>query len=316
MRYWVYRNGEVPGSYEPHELARMPDFGETSMVCPAEGETPERNWRRAGLFPDIVEALRAAPSPAPPPAPQAPMGRLAEEAIPKDPNEVLSSASSRIFRHVTELMKELENRREERALAQALQRQVADLKNELMALRERNAVLQERAELIPGFEEREKGAQEQIARMRREIQERDRRIADLAREGDALRSEIEKARRSEADLSADLQRQSHLAEDLSRQLAEKELALAKAFGVIRRLESMLGGILPESGTAEAPAAPPDAIGPEDGEKRNGPAAPPPPAPPEAPSADEEPPAAPPWKATLQRVKGLMKGAPPPEESSH
>ena len=58
MKYWVYINGEVPGSYEPTELAGLPDFKETSLVCPTESGIENRNWRRAGQFPDILAALR------------------------------------------------------------------------------------------------------------------------------------------------------------------------------------------------------------------------------------------------------------------
>ncbi|MEK9146065.1 MAG: hypothetical protein AAB339_10685, partial [Elusimicrobiota bacterium] len=65
MRYWVYLNGEVPGSYAPEELAAIPGFGDASMVCPAEGEIQERNWRHAAEFADVADALSARRLPTP-----------------------------------------------------------------------------------------------------------------------------------------------------------------------------------------------------------------------------------------------------------
>lgn len=247
MRYWVYMDGEVPGCYDPDELAAMPDFGETSMVCPSEGGIEERNWSRAGQFPDILSALERREALRPPdgPGPSA-EDAVADPGIPKRPDDILEDASSRIFRHVTELMRELENRREERALTQSLQRQLIDLKNEVLALRERNKYLQDRAELIPGFEDREKTLKEQLQRLGTDLQERDQKNLDAERTMKKLEDELQHLRRSEAGLSEDLKRQSHSVEELSGQLAEKEFTLAKAFGLIRKLESTLKDILPAS----------------------------------------------------------------------
>ncbi|MFA5140549.1 MAG: hypothetical protein WC728_15070 [Elusimicrobiota bacterium] len=247
MRYWIYMNGEVPGSYEPGELAALPGFGETSMVCPSEGEAAERNWQHAGQFPDILAAVRQAKTAKPPAAPSSSLeAALAADtaAGAKDANDILNDSSARIFRHVTELMKELENRREERALTQSLQRQVVSLKNEIMALRERIAYLGERTELIPGFEEREKGLQEALVRLRGDIQERDRAIAELEGKLKSSAEDLERGRRDGKSLSDDLKAQTRLAEELGQQLAAKEFTLAKAFGIIRRLESTLGEIVP------------------------------------------------------------------------
>jgi hypothetical protein len=239
MRYWAFLDGEVPGSYEPEELSALPGFGETSMVCPSEAAGEERNWRHAGQFPDIVEALRRRQERTPPTPPAT--GVLDE---PKDPNSILNDASTRIFQHVSELMKELENRREERALTQSLQRQVVELKNELLASRERNKYLQDRAELIPGFEERERKLQELTAGLRTELQEREQTAAENGKQIKALSDELEAARRGETGLAEDLKRQTRLAGEISSQLAAKEFTLVKAFGVIRRLEAVLADILP------------------------------------------------------------------------
>ncbi|MBI3288905.1 MAG: hypothetical protein HYZ74_05245 [Elusimicrobia bacterium] len=247
MKYWVYMQGEVPGSYEPGELAAMPDFAQTSMVCPAEGEAGERNWQRAGQFPEIVEAINQAAKPSPL------IGAQAQDAaasmadfVPRSSSDVFNDAGARIFAHVTELMKELENRREERALTQSLQRQVIELKNEVMAARERIKHLESQAALIPGYEDREKKLQDFLGSARSEIKEKDRSIGDLNRQVSALRQDVDRLSRSETSLSADLKHQAQIADDLSRKLAEKELALAKAFSLIRRLEEALGGLLPAS----------------------------------------------------------------------
>ncbi len=248
MKYWVYIQGEVPGSYTPAELANIKEFKGTSMVCPAEEGIADRNWQRAGQFPDIVESLKSTAEKTPPRPPQAPEPDLsgAAEILPKNPNEVLSDASTRIFTHVTGLMKELENRREERALTQSLQRQLSELKNELLALRERNQHLQGQAEMIPGFEEREKRSLEKVARLQSDIMERDERIGGLDKQNEGLRGENERVKRAEDQLSADLRGQRALSEEITQHLASKEFTLAKAFGIIRKLEAMLGEILPEA----------------------------------------------------------------------
>ena len=253
MRYWVYMNGEVPGSYEPEELAALPGFGETSMVCPTEGAEAERNWRHAGQFPDILSAVRQAKAARPPAAPSSGIeASLAAgtAAVAKDADDILNDSGARIFRHVTELMKELDDRREERALTQSLQRQALSLKNEIMALRERIAYLEERAELIPGFEEREKGLQDSITRLRGDLQERDRSIAELEGRLKSSAEELERGRRSAQGLSDDLKAQARLAEELGAQLAAKEFTLAKAFSLIRRLETLLGEMLPAGAQTE------------------------------------------------------------------
>lgn len=244
MRYWVYINGEVPGSYEPEELAAIPGFGDAALVCPASSDLAERRWERAAVYPDITEALRLRAK-----APMAPLEppRATREEDPVralSPDDVLNDSSQRIFRHVTELMKELENRREERAVTQALQRKVGELTGELNALRERASYLQGRSDLVPGFQDRERELQEALARLRADLHETragaERLDADLSKTSSdllATRRHLEEAKAEAAE------REKHLSQ-LSRRLAEKEASLAKAFGVIRRLEESLGDLLP------------------------------------------------------------------------
>src|SRR3989344_4622888 len=117
MKYWVYMNGEVPGSYTPEELSSLDGFTATSLVCPAEGEILEKNWRSSGEFSDIIKILKEKDAKMPPLNP--------------DVNHLIDTTGARLFSHVANLMKELENHREERALAISLQRQIIDLKEQL-----------------------------------------------------------------------------------------------------------------------------------------------------------------------------------------
>ena len=128
MKYWTYMKGEVPGSYEPAALAALPGFTQTTLVCPGEGEIADKNWRRAGEFDDIVRALKTQQSMTPP---SAPLG------APPTSNEVdalLDTASTRLFSHVADLMKELETRRDEKSLIVSLQHQISVLKSEAAQL--------------------------------------------------------------------------------------------------------------------------------------------------------------------------------------
>ena len=123
MKYWVYMNGEVPGSFTPQELAALKDFAMTTLVCPAEGEILEKNWRRSGEFADIITVLHERDASRPPSAP----AREQEAVISQDVDALIDTASARLFGQVAGLMKELENHREERALTDSLQRKVVEL---------------------------------------------------------------------------------------------------------------------------------------------------------------------------------------------
>ncbi len=249
MKYWVYMNGEIlPGSYEPDEFVTLPGFLETAMVCPSESGIEDRNWKRAGMFPDILEELRRYQRQNPPGPPVDPQP---EPGPAKNPDDILNNASSKIFGHVTGLMKELENRREERALSQSLQRQMIELKNKLQALREKNQHLQERVDLLQGFQKRENKREDKIRQLETEARESETEAREkkdaltlLNEKLKALRIEHEKTRKSEIDLSEDLIRQSKTEEEQTAKMAESELQLARAFGIIAKLESMLGDILP------------------------------------------------------------------------
>jgi len=286
MKYWVYLDGEVPGSYAPAELAALPGFAQTSMVCPVEGPTEARNWRRAGEFSDILDAMQSR--------------RLAERPAAVDPapeavrplsvDDVLNDASSKLFLHVADLMRELENRREERALTQALQRQVAELRGELLAARERIARLDERAALLPGFEDRERMLQAEIARARSELRERGAELIALREELAKARLQLEEALRRAEGAESAASRHEKVAEELSAQLAEKELSLAKAYGIVRRLEQTLCDIVP-SATAGISREVPDLSLPAEEalgapEEAAAPDAPPAEAPPETPAPPE------------------------------
>lgn len=248
MKYWVYANGEVPGAYPPEELAAMPGFGETSMVCPAEGGIENRNWRHAGEFPELSEALAARRRAAEARRPEA-VDRVL--SAPLGPQDILNDASSKIFLHVSDLMRELENRREERALTQALQRQVVELKNELLAARERIRHLEDRSALIPDFELRERKLQETLAEARKELEK----LPLVEQALKAAHEEAEAERRRAEQAAGALERQKTVSAELSHELADKELTLARAFGIIRRLEETLGGIVPGAASGIAPSVP-------------------------------------------------------------
>ncbi|HAH06436.1 MAG TPA: hypothetical protein DCM05_07905 [Elusimicrobia bacterium] len=247
MKYWVYANGEVPGAYPPEELAAMPGFAETSMVCPAEGGIENRNWRHAGEFQELTEALSARKRAAA--APPAPTDRVLPAPI--GPEDILNDASSKIFLHVSDLMRELENRREERALTQALQRQIVELKNELLAARERIRHLEDRAALIPDFEVRERKLQESLAETRQQLEK----LPLVEQALKTAHDEAEAERRRAEQTAGALERQKSVSAELSHELADKELTLARAFGIIRRLEETLGGIVPGAASGIAPRVP-------------------------------------------------------------
>lgn len=237
MRYWVYMNGEVPGSYEPDDLASIPGFDETTMLCAAGGAVAQRNWKRAGEFPEVRDALaraRESAAAAAAPAPKGPEPALKAE-------DFLDGASSRIFGHVTELMRELEGRREERALAESLTLQLAEFRAELKSCREREARLESQASAIPVLEERVRTLEAELASLRESS-------ARLRRERDAL--------------AADLEGRSAAVRDVTARLGEKEAALARALAVVGSLEKALREMLPAPPAAAPAPVPEPAARPE------------------------------------------------------
>jgi hypothetical protein len=255
MRYWAYMNGEVPGSYTADELAALPGFSMTTLVCQAQGEITEKNWRRAGEFGDVAAALtaREASSAPPPPAAAAPVAAAAAAAPSTDVDALIDSASTKLFSHVADLMKELENRREEKGLLSSLQRQIAALKEELSQTRERSNLLEMRLPRITELEEtlrKNQAAAEslQSSLLTREVALNESRIA-----AEKNKNEAESAKRRWQETVSDLAVRNRLVDKLSKELSEKELSLAKSLGVIRRLEEDLNRLCPDPALI-APAA--------------------------------------------------------------
>lgn len=270
MRYWVYLKGEVPGSFEPEELAATPGFTLTTLVCPAEGEILEKNWRRAGEFEDVTRCVetRAARSPEPPPA-----SMLAAPPTSGDVDALLDQTGARLFSHVAGLMKELEARREERALATALQRQLAALKDDLTAARERAAKAEAELPRIPELEAKLVKAQADGATLRDGMLTRDASLDEARIAAEKAKFDLESARRKLNETANDLAIRNRLVDKLSKDLSEKELSLTKALALIRRLEQdfhRLDGTKPDgAGSGEivaiveeaAPVEPPPARAP-------------------------------------------------------
>ncbi len=260
MKYWVYMNGEVPGSYAPTELAGLVGFSMTTLICPAEGEILEKNWRRAGEFEEVIKVLHERDAKLPPSGP-----RQAQEAVMTgDINALLDTASSRLFSHVSDLMKELENRREERALTVSLQRQLLDVKEQLRQARERSEHLETRMARIAELEEAARRDQAQIAKLESAVKAREQGMGEQRIQLEKLRLEFENAKRRLGESVNDLAIRNRLVDKLSRDLTEKELSLAKALGVIRRLEEDLNRLCPPPTPREAAPAksePPPALAP-------------------------------------------------------
>jgi len=252
MRYWVYMNGEVPGSYEPEQLAALPGFTMTTLVCPAQGEIAEKNWRRAGEFDDIARFVSARAEKSAPPAPP-PAGPASSSAA--DVDSMLDTASNRLFSHVADLMKELENRREERALSTSLQRQIAALKEELAQTRERANMLEMRLPRIAELEESHRKDHESLQSLQASLQSREQALNDARIAMEKLKNESEAIKRRLVETQNDLTMRNRLVDKLSKELSDKELSLAKSLGLIRRMEEDLNRLCPGGlPAASAPAA--------------------------------------------------------------
>lgn len=310
MRYWVYMNDEVPGSYESEDLARLPGFDMTTLVCPAQGEVAEKNWRRAGEFEDLARLVSSRAEKSAPSAPQAPAAADAASSSATDVDSMLNTAGNRLFSHVADLMKELENRREERALSASLQRQISALKEELAQTRERADMLEMRLPRLAELEESRRKDQAALESLRTTLQAHEQQINESRISAEMVKNDFEGTKRRLAETQGDLAMRNRLVDKLSKDLSDKELSLAKALGLIRRLEEDLNrlcpGIAPSAGqaaldTAQSPdpaAAParaptPELLGinppPDEGFTTDDPPPPPPylePAPAERPKAHE------------------------------
>jgi TolA-binding protein len=252
MKYWVYMNGEVPGSYSPQELAALNGFSMTSLVCPAEGEILEKNWRRSGEFPDIIKILHERDAKMPPSAPA-----LAQEAVMTgDVNKVIDTASARLFTHVSTLMKELENRREEKALTLTLQRQVVELQDKFQDAQGKIDSLEGRLAKISELEESVRKDLAQIQSLESALKAREEGLSELRLNSEKIKFEMETTKRRLGESLNDLSIRNRLVDKLSRDLTEKELSLAKSLGVIRRLEEDLNRLCPIVDTLPVTAAAP------------------------------------------------------------
>ncbi len=247
MRYWVYMNGEVPGSFTPAELSALPGFLMTTLVCPAEGEILEKNWRRAGEFSDIAPLVTAQEMRAPPakPAPVAPAPSL-------DVDAMIDTASNRLFSHVADLMKELENRREEKALGLSLQRQIVDLKGQLQESREKTAMAESRLPRISELEEARRKDEARLQAVETELKTHESAMGDLRVQMEKAKMELDTTRRRLSETANDLTIRNRLVDKLSHDLTDKELSLAKSLAVIRRLEEDLNRICPAPSFNEPP----------------------------------------------------------------
>jgi hypothetical protein len=243
--------GEVPGSYEPDALAALPGFTMTTLVCPGEGEIAEKNWRRAGEFEDIVKAMERQQSMTPPAAP------LGAPPTSNEVDALLDTASTRLFSHVADLMKELETRRDEKSLIVSLQRQISALKAELNAARENATLLEIRIPRIAELEEALKKDQAALAQQQANMAAREAQHNELSQAFERMRGDLEGAKRRVQETENDLGVRNRLVDKLSRELSDKELSLAKALGVIRRLEEDLNRLCPspEMLKQAAPPAP-------------------------------------------------------------
>lgn len=238
MKYWVYMNGEVPGCYQPPELVALPSFSNTTLVCPAEGEILEKNWRRAGEFPELIKLLHERDAQRPPALSPAP------EPISADVNNMIDSASSRLFSHVADLMKELEARRDERAMTLSVQRQLVELKDQLQRERERASSLESRVVLIAELEDSLRKQQNLVSGLEAALKAREEGMSELRIALEKTRTEMEGSKRRLGEALNDLGIRNRLVDKISRDLTEKELSLAKALGVIRRLEEDLHRLVP------------------------------------------------------------------------
>lgn len=303
MKYWTYMKGEVPGSYEPDALAALPGFTMTTLVCPGEGEIAEKNWRRAGEFDDIVSAMERQQAQVPPPAP------LGAPPTSNEVDALLDTASTRLFSHVADLMKELETRRDEKSLIVSLQRQISALKTELNSAREAATLLEIRIPRIAELEETIKKDQAALAQLQLNLTAKDNQFNDMRMTYERMRGDLEGSKRRVQETEGDLSIRNRLVDKLSKDLSDKELSLAKALGVIRRLEEDLNRLCPPSAIMK-PAAAPAPVRPAPVR-----AAPPPPPPP--PPAPEAPPPAPVLPVSAQVVEPIVvKVLSVPEFKSH
>ncbi len=229
----------------------------TALVCPASGDIADKNWRRAGEFSDIAGALStrlsAVGAPPTPPAP------------PLDVDALIDTASAKLFGHVSDLMRELESHREEKALVVSLQRQLSAVREELGHARERADMLEVRLPRIAELEETVRHAREALEATQIAAQsaaaERDAARAEGRVSAEAVqryKSEIDAAQHRLQELSSETSGRQQRVDQLTVELSAKELSLAKALGVITRLQREMQRLSPEHPPAP-PAAPQEPV---------------------------------------------------------
>lgn len=190
MRYWIYLDGEIPGQFEVEELVQLPGFTEKALVCPADGDLSARRWQPAGTVADIAQILSSMP----PPLPET---QHFSQAI--GPQDLLDQTNLRLFRHISQLMKEIEEHRASRPLIQSLQKKLLESQEELQTTRNK----------VNELEKNYRELQDNLAKAGREKNE-------------AFSKRIE---------------------DLTRALADKDLALNKSIGALSRAEQELGKMI-------------------------------------------------------------------------
>ena len=185
MRYWVYLNGEVPGSYDLKDLVALPGFAQTSLVCPAAGEISDNNWKLAGEIPELIEALRG------------PRGKAPEQAPPPPPAEAdvaTDAVSARLISHMARLSKDFETVPQERALLATLQRHLLEMKEELDRERRARVKLESRLEGMARLEEGVHRTKGLVRKLHAALDEKESRLAEAMARVRQLEDDLARAR--------------------------------------------------------------------------------------------------------------------------
>ena len=251
MKYWVYLNGEVPGCYPAEELVLLPGFSAATLVCPAEGDIEDKNWKRAGELVDIIKATQT------PREPKAPLAAMSEDALKAaNANDFLDSAGTRLFRHVSDLVGELENFRETKSLVASLQKQLIDMKEELRRSDvEKDSLKESLKKESPRLQAMEDSARQGLEERRRleaEMETRQKSMEDLRLALSRASSDADAAKRRLDEALKHLAIRNKLVDKLSQDLSDKETSLGKAVDVIRRLEGEMERLLIRGGKSKEP----------------------------------------------------------------
>ncbi|MHB2026870.1 MAG: hypothetical protein ACYCPQ_09610 [Elusimicrobiota bacterium] len=234
MKYWVYLNGEVPGCYPAEELVLLPGFSATTLICPSEGDIQDKNWRRAGEFPDVIRSSQDSM------AIRSPMAPVREESFrAANANDFLDSAGAKIFRHVSEIVGEMERFRETKGLVLALQGQLLEADEKMRRVEAEKENLKKELGRISILEESLRRSGEEKQRLESDIQAQQKNIDDLRLGSARLSSDADAAKRRLDDSLKHLGIRNKLVDKLSQDLAEKETSLAKALDVVRKMEGEL-----------------------------------------------------------------------------